>query len=103
MIHEKSDFIAFSSDSQRVILNLEQIYATWLDTRRELETLPVSMYWSSKDQTDYLHVKQNSTDNGTSLGPRSAALEQRFAEFIETKEALKTRLASDRNALGARR
>ncbi len=94
MIHAKSDFIAFSSDSQRVILNLEQIYATWLDTRRELETLPASMYWSSKDQTDYLHVKQNSTDNGTSLGPRSAALEQRFAEFIETKEALKTRLAS---------
>ncbi len=94
MTYKKSDFIAFSSDSQRVILNLEQIYATWLDTRRELETLPVSMYWSSKDQTDYLHVKQNSSDNGTSLGPRSAALEQQFSEFTETKEALKTRLTS---------
>lgn len=94
MTYKKSDFIAFSSDSQRVILNLEQIYATWLDTRRELEILPVSMYWSSKDQTDYLHVKQNSTDNGTSLGPRSAALEQHFAEFTETKEALKIRLTS---------
>ena len=94
MIYNKSDFIAFSSDSQRVVINLEQIYASWLDTRRELETLPVSMYWSSKDQTDYLHVKQNSSDNGTSLGSRSAALEQQFAEFTETKEALKTRLAS---------
>ena len=94
MAHQKSDFIAFSNDSQRVIVNLEQIYASWLDTRRELEALPVSMYWATKDQTDYLHIKQYSSDSGTSLGPRSAELEQRFAEFTGTKEALKTRLAS---------
>ncbi len=94
MMFSKSDFTPFSSDSQRVSANLEQIYQAWLDAKRELDSMPMSMYWASKDQNDYLHVKQYTGDNGTSLGPRSADTETQFAEFTKTKEELKTRVES---------
>ena len=71
MHYLKSDFIPFSSDSQRVSANLEQIYRAWLDARKQLDALPVSMYWATKDDTDYLYVKAASTDNGASTGPRN--------------------------------
>jgi hypothetical protein len=90
----KSDFVPFSNDSQRVSANLEQIYQAWLDAKRELDAMPMSMYWVSKDQTDYLHVKQQSGDNGTSLGPRNAETEAQFAQFTQTKEELKARVES---------
>ncbi len=70
MSYPKSDFTLFSSDSQRVSANLEQIYTAWLDARRQLDALPVSMYWATKDNTDYLHIKNTSAENGTSIGPR---------------------------------
>ena len=94
MIYLKSNFIPFSSDSQRVSANLEQIYTAWLDARRQLDAMPVSMYWAAKDSADYLHVKTSSSANGTSIGPRSASTEARFAEFSQTKDELKARVAS---------
>lgn len=94
MAYSKSDFTPFSSDSQRVSANLEQIYTAWLDARRQLDAMPVSMYWVSKGSADYLHVKNSSSDNGSSMGPRSADTEARFAEFTKTKEDLKVRIAS---------
>ncbi len=90
MIFQKSDFTPFSSDSQRVIANLEQIYQVWADARRELEALPVSMYWVDKEGKDYLHIKQFSQDNGTSIGPRSSETEQRYEQFTTEKQRLKT-------------
>ena len=94
MSYLKSDFTPFSSDSQRVSANLEQAYAAWLDARRQLDATPVSMYWATKDSADYLHVKASSTDNGTSLGPRSADTEAQFAGFTQTKVELKSRVES---------
>jgi hypothetical protein len=94
MIYQKSDFTPFSSDAQRVSANLEQIYNAWLDARRQLDALPVSMYWVTKGETDYLTVKASSSDNGASIGPRNADTEKQFAEFTETKEEFKTRVQS---------
>ena len=94
MNYSKSDFIPFSSDSQRVSANLEQAYAAWLDARRELDALPVSMYWGTKNSTDYLQVKATSGDNGTSMGPRSADTEAKFTDFTQTKQALKNRVVA---------
>lgn len=94
MSYPKSDFTPFSNDSQRVSANLEQIYTAWLDTRRQLEALPVSMYWATKDDTDYLHIKNASTESGTSMGPRSPETETRLAEFTKNKEELKARVES---------
>lgn len=94
MIYLKSDFTPFSKDSQRVSANLEQIYTAWLDARRQLDALPVSMYWATKDNTDYLHIKNASTENGTSIGPRSPETETRLAEFTKNKKELKARVES---------
>lgn len=94
MPYKKSDFLIFSNDSQRISANLEQIYSAWLDARRQVETLPVSMYWVAKEGTDYLHVKVQSSDNGTSIGARSQRTEAQFAEFTQSKAELKARIES---------
>ena len=78
MPYKKSDFLPFSSDSQRISANLEKIYTAWLDTRRQMEMLAVSMYQASKERTDYLHVKAHSNDNGTSKGARNQQTETQF-------------------------
>lgn len=94
MIYKKSDFTPFSSDAQHVSANLEQIYSAWLDARKQLDALPVSMYWVTKGETDYLYVKATSSDNGASIGPRNVDTEKQLAVFTETKEELKTRVQS---------
>lgn len=94
MHYTKSDFTPFSSDSQRIGANLEQIYRAWVDARRQLDALPVSMYWADKDNTSYLYVKSSSNDNGASVGPQSEHTEKQLAEFTLTKEELKARIKS---------
>ena len=94
MHYLKSNFIPFSSDSQRVSANLEQIYRAWLDVRKQLDAMPVSMYWATKDDADYLYVKTSSTDNGASIGPRSTDTEKQLTGFTQTKEELKARVKS---------
>ena len=92
MEHIKQDFFEFSAESQRVRANLEQTYAAWVDARRELDALPVSLYWSSKDGADYLHAKKTSQDNGSSLGRRSPELETQYQNHIDAKARLKERI-----------
>lgn len=94
MHHLKSDFIPFSNESQRISANLEQIYSAWLDAKKQLDALPVSLYWVTKDATDYLYAKTHSSDNGTSIGPRSLDTEAQLAAFTDEKEQLKARVAS---------
>ena len=94
MHYSKSDFTPFSSDSQRVSANLEQIYRAWLDARRQLDALPVSMYWATKDEADYLYVKSTSSDNGASIGPRNPDTEKQLAAFTQSKGELKARIQS---------
>ena len=94
MHYLKSDFTPFSSDSQRVTANLEQIYRAWLDARRQLDALPVSMYWATKDDADYLYVKSTSSDNGASIGPRNPDTEKQLAAFTQSKGELKARIQS---------
>ncbi len=94
MIYEKSQYLAFSSDAQRIAANLEQAYSFWLDSRQTLQQLPASLYWVDRGDTQYLYAKQNSTDNGTSLGVRSPATEQQLASFTEEKQQALERMAS---------
>ncbi len=94
MIYAKTDFIPFSADAQRIIANVEQGYAAWIDTRRELEVMPVSMYWSARGETEYLTVKAQSNDSGKSLGRRDAATAAKLTTFQAEKEAARNRLAS---------
>ena len=92
MEYKRQDFLEYSADSQRVRANLEQSYAAWVETRRALEAMPVSMYWSAKEGTDYLCVKQTSQDNGSSLGRRTPQLEAQYQNHVEAKAHLKERI-----------
>lgn len=92
MIHKKQDFLEFSAESQRVRANLEQSYVAWLDARRAADAMPVSMYWSGVDGTDYLIVKYTSQDNGSSVGRRSPATEGQYESHVEAKSELKERI-----------
>lgn len=94
MIFESFNFIPFSTESARLSANLEQAYGSLLDARRELDAQPVSQYWVSKNGADYLHVKSNSTSNGTSAGLRTEALEVQHASYLANKEALKQRITT---------
>jgi hypothetical protein len=94
MEYKLADFTPFSAEAQRVIANLEQAYAAWADTRRAYEALPVSMFWQTKDKTDYLVVKHHSADSGKSLGPRSADTEAQYAGHQQDKATLKERIKS---------
>ena len=94
MIYQKHNFVEFSPDSQRVIANLEQSYAAWLDSKRSLNALATSMYWTEKDGVEYLNIKKTSFDNGTTVGRRDAITDAQFNNYTETKARLKDRIRS---------
>lgn len=94
MIYKKHDFIEFSPDSQRVVANLEQSYVAWLDSKRSLNALATSMFWTVKDGVDYLNIKKASSDNGTTIGRRSVDTEAQFQSYTDTKTRLKDRIHS---------
>jgi hypothetical protein len=94
MIYEKYQYLPFSDDAQRIAANLEQAYSFWLDSRQALQNLPTSMYWVDRGDRQYLYAKQNSSDNGTSLGVRSEATELQLASFTEEKKLAQERAAS---------
>jgi hypothetical protein len=94
MMYKRADFIPFPVDSDRVIANLEGAYEQWLDARRQLNRLPVSMYWKSVNGIEYLGVKINSSSNGTTGGRRSRETEAEYEEFHREKDALKERVAN---------
>lgn len=93
-IYPKSAFFQFSPDSQRIVANLELAYDAWLTTAQELSELPVSMFWAARGDAEYLAVKVNSADSGTTRGRRSADTEAQLAKFTTHKTELTTRIAS---------
>lgn len=92
MIYGKSAFTRFSPDSERVIANLEAAYEQWLDTRRQLARLPVSMFWRSVRGAEYLGVKLSSNSNGTTGGARSPHTEAEYEQFHRDKDSLRAQL-----------
>jgi hypothetical protein len=94
MVYQKSQYLVFSNDAQRITANLEQAYSFWLDSRQTLQQLPASLYWADRGAAQYLYAKHSSSDNGTSLGVRSAATEEQFARFTADKQQALERMAS---------
>jgi hypothetical protein len=94
MIFQPQDFIPLSPDAQRTVANLEQAYAAWLDTQRELADLPSSMFWAEKNGTEYLHIKHDSRDAGTTVGARNTATQTRYDEYTSLRSELQQRDAS---------
>jgi hypothetical protein len=57
-------------EALRLLANLEQRYAAWMDAERIL--VPGRLAWKSVSGTDYLYCIIDGRGNGRSLGPRSA-------------------------------
>ena len=102
MAYSRTDFTPFSPDSGRVAANLEAAYDQWIEARQQLAKTPVSMYWQTKANGDYLAIKQSSSDCGTTVGPRNTATEARLAEFTQQKSELKKRIADAEKSIGDR-
>lgn len=102
MTYRRTDFVVFSLDSGRVAANLEAAYDQWLQARQQLAAMPVSMYWQTKGNVDYLAIKQVSSAPGTTVGPRSEETEARLAEFTQRKAELKTRASAADAMIGDR-
>lgn len=98
MTYLRSDFIPFRSDSGQVIANLEAAYDQWHEARQALASLPASMYWQTKGNVDYLAVKNDSYDPGTTKGARSAETEALYESYLAEKEIAKKR-ATEADAL----
>jgi hypothetical protein len=96
------DYIPFTSEAQRTIANLEQAYGAWLDTERQLNELPNSMFWAKKGEQEYLTAKLSPKDNGTALGPRSAETEAQYNQYMEQRQNLQTRKSSLESVLEQR-
>ena len=92
MIYKLSDFTPFSAESQRIRSNLEQAYTAWLDTKRGLDSMPAAMSWKSVGALEYLFIKENSNDHGTTDGRRDARTEARLLEYQQEKQRLTERV-----------
>ena len=75
-------FSRYSSESQRVVANLEQAYLAWVETRRQLEAMPVSMYWVDKTGVEYLGAKWHSKDSGTAARRKGGAVPAIAPAFV---------------------
>lgn len=94
----KSDFIPFQTDSGRVIANLEAAYDRWHGARQTLASLPTSMFWQTKGNTQYLAVKKGGHASATTKGARSPETEAVYESFVVEKE-LNRKRASEATSL----
>lgn len=62
-------------ESLRLLANLEQHYAAWLDAERVL--VPGRLAWKTVAERDYLY-RLNGRSEGRSLGPHSAKTEAQY-------------------------
>ena len=92
--HPKSAFISLVPDALRELANLEQAYNVLSDAQRELRNMPSSMYTVMRDDLPYLYCKLEPADSGTSLGRLDEQAASRLAQYRQTKEILRARIAS---------
>lgn len=93
MPYSIDDFARFPGDADRVIANLETAYEQWLSAKVQLNRMPVSMFWKTVGETEYLAVKDTSHSGGTTCGARSADTERRLEQFQAEKASLKQRIS----------
>jgi hypothetical protein len=63
-------------ESLRLLANLEQHYAAWIDAERVLQ--PGRLAWKTVAERDYLYRLTDGRGNGRSLGARSPKTEAQY-------------------------
>lgn len=77
----------FSDEQLRSLINLRQRYEVWMEAERALAKLPYDLRRKTVDGKTYLYEIFDRRGNGRSLGRMDEALEQRFAQYREAKQA----------------
>jgi hypothetical protein len=91
--------LPLSDEQLRVAANLAQRYDAWADTVRRLDEMPVSMYYASRGDREYLMIKQGSRDNGVSAGPRSDETDARLAAYQAERSSAQSSVTATEEAL----
>jgi hypothetical protein len=65
-----------TNESLRLLANLEQHYAAWIDAERVLQ--PGRLAWKTVAERDYLYRLTDGRGNGRSLGARSPKTEAQY-------------------------
>ena len=94
-----AQIVPFSDEETRLLVNLEQQYAVWMDAERVLFGLAYNLKWKTVGGTDYLYEIIDRQGNGKSLGPRSAENEAAFDRYHADKKAALNRRDRSREAL----
>ena len=89
----------FSDEKQRVVLNLQQLYASWLEVERGLRKLPYGMKWKTISGYDYLYDVADRQGNGRSQGRRSAETEAQYAKYVDMRDRLRGQQAGLKDRL----
>lgn len=77
----------FSNEQLRILANLATAYDNWMGALRAGGERPERLAWKSRGSNEYLYVIRDRDGNGTSLGPRSADTEARYAGY-ETRRTV---------------
>jgi hypothetical protein len=75
-------------ESLRLLANLEQHYAAWIDAERVL--LPGRLAWKTVAERDYLYRLTNGRGHGRSLGPRSPKTEAQYEAAQIARQSTET-------------
>jgi hypothetical protein len=92
-------FQPFSDEQARVIVNLDQAYAVWIEALRSLNDMPYNMRIKEVSGRDYLYEVTDRLGNMTSKGPLDAEKQADFHRYKAEKASLKDRLSASRAAV----
>lgn len=89
----------FTDEQSRLLVNLRQRYEGWMTPERALAALPYDLRRKAVAGRAYLYEIRDRSGNGKSLGPFDEALESRFVDYHEQKNALKAQIKALRPSL----
>jgi hypothetical protein len=84
----------FSDEQLRTLVNLDQVYRSWIQSERELRAMPYGMRWKTVSDRDYLYEIFDRLGNGRSLGPRSAETEAQHKDYQRKRKELEERVSA---------
>lgn len=94
-----AQFVPFSDEQARALINLEQHYHAWMDAERLLASMPYDLRRKEVGGRSYLYEIADRSGNGRSLGPWSPENEAKFEAYRQDKAAAKERRDLGRSTL----
>jgi hypothetical protein len=86
--------VPFIDEQLRTLVNLDQVYRYWIQSKRELRAMPYGMRWKTVSARDYLYEIFDRLGNGRSLGPRSPETEARHKDYQQKRKELEERVSA---------